>query len=300
MRCPICKSKKIDYFAEKKEYIFNRCVSCKTIFLSSLPSNRQLQKYYSKQFTYQDGLKNEDIIRKRARIILKKVRQFAPHVKTICDVGSGYGFFLDEAKKQQYKLFGIEPSEELVFHAHSNYQIRCFTGSLDEYINKEPTQFDLVTCIHVVEHIRKPKKFISQLLKLIKPGGILFIETPNSDSHLLYVEKGDYTFLIPPDHLWLFSKNSFKYLCKKSTIISVNTYSYSEHFMGIIKKLLGRTKNTNNVLTNNTLNIRIFRVRKTKRIIFYYLFDKILAPLFTRLLNIHHKGSILELYIRKN
>lgn len=225
------------------------------------------------------------------------------HGETLCDVGSGYGFFLDEAQKNGVKVFGIEPSRQLVHYAFQKHVIKSFLGTLEEYVKENREQFDVVTCIHVIEHVTEPKKFISDLLRLVKPGGILFIETPNSDSHLLYAEKENYTFLIPPEHLWIFSKDSFIYLIPgNSQIISANTYSYSEHLMGIVKQMVNnRESSFQKRLPRRPPNRRIPRNDNTfRKKLSYFLFDRLLAPLFTGFLNAYHKGSILELYIKKN
>ena len=309
MKCPLCHAKETQFFAEKYTYQFYRCTQCKTIYLDSLPSQKQLNVYYSKQFSYSDGFLNEVVIRKRSSSVLNILKRCAPHAKTICDVGSGYGFFLDEAQKAGYIAFGIEPSKKLAFHAEKKYHISTYQGSLERYINKKKKQFDVVTCIHVIEHVSHPKQFISQLLKLLKPGGILFLETPNSDSHLLYMEKEQYTFLIPPDHLWLFSHYSIQSLLPNSfEIVYKNTYSYSEHFMGIMKSVV-----TNMSLRAKHNEARLPRQPACRQVVFtprndinnirkklsYYLFDRGIAPLFTGMLNQYHKGSILELCIRK-
>lgn len=302
MFCPICKSNETGYFVQKDDYIFHRCSKCKSVFLPSHPSQTQLDAYYSKQFSYHDGLINEIVIRKRSRAILRKIKQLAPFSKSLCDVGSGYGFFLDESQKSGFNVFGIEPSGQLVHHAHTKYSVKSFHGTLDEYIRPVHDQFEIVTCIHVIEHVSNPHKFVQDLLRLVKPGGILYIETPNSDSHLFYVEKEKYTFLIPPEHLWLFSFDSIQHLLPKhASVIYMDTYSYSEHLMGIVKRLicdckpsLQTSESEKKRSQNKMRNDNTFRKNLS-----HSLFDRLLAPLFTGLLNLYHKGSILELYIRK-
>jgi hypothetical protein len=171
--------------------------------------------------------------------------------------------------------------------------------------------------------VSNPHKFVQDLLRLVKPGGILYIETPNSDSHLFYVEKEKYTFLIPPEHLWLFSFDSIRHLLPKNTeTIYINTYSYPEHLMGIVKKMIHKVryvilnppvrrmknpasetsekKRAEFILGNvEGLDPSAYRLRMTQKNLSYFLFDRLLAPLFTGLLNLYHKGSILELYTRK-
>jgi len=298
MLCPICHSSQVSYFATKSNYVFFRCIECKTIFLKKLPTAKDLHIYYKKNFSYSDGLINEKTIRNQAHLILKALVRIAPKAKTLCDVGSGFGFFLDEARKDRYVTIGIEPSRKIAELALKKLGIISYVGSLEEYISLHKKQFDIVTCIHVIEHVQNPKQFIQNLLKLVKSGGILYLETPNSDSHLLYIEKGDYTFLIPPDHLWIFSIHSvLHFLSNKVELIKINTYSYPEHFMGIVKQAIKKTKSKTSSQKPNYSNI--LRPSSFKKKLSYILFDCIIAPLFTGILNLYHKGSILELYIRK-
>lgn len=298
MVCPLCFSRRARFFTKKNIYVFYRCIDCKTIFLSSLPSQKILNSYYENSFSYGDGLRNENIIRKRSNIILRTIRSLAPQAKTICDVGSGYGFFLDEAQRAGYKVTGIEPSQQLLHHATSNFKMAIYAGKLKDYSEKKHKLFDVVTCIHVIEHVTEPQTFITQLWKLVKPGGILYLETPNSDSHLLNAEKDHYTFLIPPEHLWIFSKRSISYLLPKNTgTILTNTYSYPEHLMGIVKILM-HPKKANRGITRIHKSIVNQKVSLRKKLS-YFLFDQLAAPLFTGALNLYHKGSILELYIKK-
>jgi len=173
-------------------------------------------------------------------------------------------------------------------------------GELKKYIDTKHAKFDIVTCIHVIEHVSNPKEFISLLLQLVKPGGILYIETPNSDSHLLYVEKEQYTFLIPPEHLWLLSRHSIKKILPNNASIEyINTYSNPEHLMGIVKRLIKGPRKLESEIKSEKKVETNAKVSSVKKRFSFYFFDQVLAPLFTGTLNIYHKGSILELYIRK-
>jgi len=304
MTCPFCLSTKTIFFALKDDYEFQRCLICKGLFIKTTPSKKSLHNYYEKQFLYADGRINEPIIRKRSKQILKRIRTRYPEAVTICDVGSGHGYFLDEADKMGFKVFGVEPSKNLANTASVNYAIPQFVGTLESFIKINKNKFDVVTCIHVIEHVMHPKDFMHSLLKLVKPEGILFLETPNADSHLLYTEREKYTFLLPPDHLWIFSEDSIDHqLPKNSYIISSNTYSYPEHFMGIVKKIINtnkKAKNNSNTGPNRQINKFTNNQNQSLRKWFsYIIFDKIVAPLLTPLLNLYHKGSILELYIGK-
>ncbi|OGK19811.1 hypothetical protein A2866_03695 [Candidatus Roizmanbacteria bacterium RIFCSPHIGHO2_01_FULL_39_8] len=160
--------------------------------------------------------------------------------------------------------------------------------------------------IHVIEHIDNPKEMIKKAVSLLSKGGVLYIETPNLDSHLFRAEKYQYTFLTPPDHIWIFSQYSFQKMFEKVKNISVgqiSTYSDPVHFMGILKKKLGgKGKGFVGKIESKKIAFETSNTQPQKSNIphiKYLLFDKLLAPIFTPILNISRYGTILELYVGK-
>ncbi len=302
--CPICHDKPHRKYRINK-YQYYECRHCAALFLYPMPSLKTLKRYYHSEFQYSAGLAQEERIRKRANLILKNLKQMNPKGRTLLDIGSGYGYFLDEAKKSGLKTYGIEPSKRLLQSIPVKQLTgkHLFNGTFQQYIKKTNKQtFDFIIASHVIEHMRDPLRFIRQANQLMNRNGIFYIETPNYSSWLARSEKEHYTFLTPPDHIWLLSSKSLQLIVVRFPelhIESVSTYSHPEHLMGILKKKLQMTnnklqinckfKNSNNKTGNQKL------LKKLK----YGLFDKLLAPIFTPLLNIGIYGSILELYIAK-
>lgn len=311
-QCPICLNKKIILTHKKNIYLYYLCYKCETLFLNPQPTQKVITHYYKTKFNFSAGCLNKAKIIKQAKKILKNLKELNPNGKTLLDIGCGLGYFLGEAKKAGFQVEGIEPSKKLTAQLTKSLTQKVINISFEEYLkrNNEKKKFDFITMIQVIEHIKNPKKWIKMASSLLKKNGILYIETPNLKSHLYNVEKENYTFLTPPDHLWIFSKNSFITILKKIPrlkIKKVSTYSYPEHLMGIIKKLLTK-KNVIPAKAGiykdkiNKFLIKSTKIR-TKSLILsikYHFFDQFLATIFTPLLNIGGSGSILELYIKKN
>ncbi|MFA5136670.1 MAG: class I SAM-dependent methyltransferase [Patescibacteria group bacterium] len=272
------------------------------------PNARKLGKYYQNNFDYSAGKANEKIIRTRAQQILKSFKpKSSIRVKitnsTILDIGSGYGYFLHEAKKNDYIVQGVEPNSKLAHDSINQIIKSIYFGTFEEFYKKSVNmKFDFITIIHTIEHLRDPKKIIKMACNLLSKDGVLYIETPNLDSHLFYREKQDYTFLTPPDHLWIFSRKSFEYVIPKNyEVFKISSYSYPEHFMGILKSIYRKksleylSKNISNQGADNDKKKRFTLKQKIQ----IFLFDRLFARIFYRLLNLKYHGSILELYIRK-
>jgi 2-polyprenyl-3-methyl-5-hydroxy-6-metoxy-1,4-benzoquinol methylase len=300
-KCPICQNLQSQFFTQKKQYHYYFCNRCQIIFLFPLPSEKEMSQYYQKSFKYEAGLAEEKRIGQRAKIILKNLIKLNLNGKTLLDVGSGFGYFLEEAKKNNFKILGLEPSKELFLMNRFIKNIKNIT--FEDYFKKNnKKKFDFITLIHVIEHLNNPKQIIQSAIKLLNNNGILYIETPNLNSHLFRTEKENYTFLTPPDHLWIFSKKSLETMLRDISLIKIvktSTYTHPEHLMGIIKRKFQMTSLKFQINTKtqnlNEQNKNIGTIKSIK----YRLFDKTLAPLFTPLLNLGGYGSILELYIRK-
>lgn len=312
--CPLCGSKS-ELKNVRDLYKYYCCDVCTTLFLYPKPSKQRLDDYYQKNFLYTAGETNEGAIRKRALIIIKKLMSLNPGGSKLLDIGSGYGYFLDETRKFDLDVIGIEPNYSLA-HGSINQLIKSLHNTTFEqfFQRNSKNRYDFITLIHVIEHISNPEKIVQMACQLLSPGGILYIETPNLDSHLYRAEQDNYTFLTPPDHLWIFSKESFKkMLINNYYIKNISTYSYPEHFMGIIKTILKTSKKEpTQVVTaghNQPLRLKVacqnnpLSLKKGRFIdisyIKYLLFDRCMARLFYPLLNLKYYGSILELYIKK-
>lgn len=297
--CSLCKNKNTRYFHALNSYQYYRCLQCFTLFLHPVPNRQILEKFYEDAFDYSAGFQGEQRIRRRTGVIYRNLKKINPQGTSLLDIGSGYGFLLDEMNKLGLATEGIEPSTRLYSYSRKTFHLKVKKTTFEDFSPNK--RFDYITLIHVIEHVKEPVKFINRILKLLNPGGVLFIETPNLDSHLFTAEQKNYTFLLAPDHLWIFSKYSFDYFLqniKKVKLSKVSTYTNAEHFMSVFKHFFNRTErkkpNKNSMSSKNVVAETSF-IKKSKIVIF----DTFLARLCTGLLNFKNKGSTLEIYLKK-
>ncbi len=99
----------------------------------------------------------------------------------LVDVGCGLGFFLKllKEKKVNWKTLGYEMSEQAVkFAKEKNGLDQIYSGMVEKSgIGKN--SIDIITLWDVIEHIPKPQPLLNYLHSILKPGGILFLQTPN-------------------------------------------------------------------------------------------------------------------------
>ena len=130
---------------------------------------------------------------------------FDPTGKKFLEIGSGYGINLAlMIKNYSINGFGIEPPNQKDFIGGVNASRDLFlANNLDpsriiegfgESLPFESNSFEVVYSCNVLEHTNNPAKVLKEALRVLKPGGYLFMEFPN---HLSWIE-GHYLIFTPP------------------------------------------------------------------------------------------------------
>jgi len=295
--CSLCGNKNTRLQHRIGRYQYFKCLNCFSLFLKPQPSASQLKRYYLRFSN--NTLLQETRLKKQADSIIVKLRQLYPKGQTLLDVGAGYGLMLKSGQEANLTVLGIEPSKYCFEYLQKNH-LPSINLDINQYLYSGYRQkFDFITLSHVIEHFPSPV-IVKQISALLNKRGILYIETPNLDSYLYRFEKDRYTFLTPPEHLWILSLKTIKYIYRRQKSVlfrSVATYSYPEHLMGIIKKkvLSDRLSDVGEEDGNIKKSHKQSFVKKLK----YQLFDKTLAPLLIPILNINHQGSFLQIFLQK-
>ena len=129
--------------------------------------------------------------------------------KSLCDIGCGAGYLLSALKKNKHKLLGIDNDNKALKLA-SQYS-KTLKIDLNDKNFKFNKKFDLITCYHVIEHIKSPINFINNIHKMLNNDGHIIIGTPDFDSAMARLYKNKYRLLHDKTHISLFSLDS---LCR--------------------------------------------------------------------------------------
>jgi SAM-dependent methyltransferase len=130
------------------------------------------------------------------------------HGGRLLDIGFGNGAFLELAAEIGWSAEGIDFDPAAVQAARSRgLEVRC--AGVEELAG-EPGAYDVITLSHVLEHVYDPPALLRAVYRLLKPGGLFWLETPNLDS-LGHARFGrNWRGLEPPRHLTLFCVDSIK------------------------------------------------------------------------------------------
>jgi SAM-dependent methyltransferase len=127
----------------------------------------------------------------------------------LLDVGCGNGAFLDLMRWQGWDGVGIDADGDAVAIANSR-GVPARVGT-DTELERLPDQaFDAVSIHHLIEHSYDPVATLGQAYRLLRPGGLLWVATPNLDSFGHRHFGRDWRGLEPPRHLALFTSRSLR------------------------------------------------------------------------------------------
>lgn len=202
--CLICGSERLKHLKSYSEAHLVQCKSCNFVFSEFIPSEQELIEYY-------EGYGRNDYLSpitiKRYHELLDK---FEPYKKTgrILDVGCGIGYFLEEAKKRGWEVYGTEYTQEAIDICEQK-GINMQSGALNPS-NYELESFDIITSFEVIEHINNPREELGYFNQLLRKGGLVYVTTPNFNSLLRYRLKSKYNVITYPEHLSYYTKNTLK------------------------------------------------------------------------------------------
>lgn len=163
---------------------------------------------------------------KREADYLRYMTLAAEPTGRLLDVGCGAGRFLHRMQRRGWQVEGIDFDEQAAAKVTRKYGIKAHVGSLAD-CSIPDASFDVVTMSQTVEHLFDPRSDLQACLRVLKPGGLLVMTTPNVNS-IGAAEFGPYwRGWEPPRHLHLFSVESLARLTRQAGFEIDEARSYS-------------------------------------------------------------------------
>lgn len=143
--------------------------------------------------------------------------------RRLLDVGCGSGEFLQRMRSFGWETVGVEPDPVAAARAR-NAKLDVRDGQLvDAAFHAD--FFDAIVLSHVIEHVHDPVGLLRECARVLRPGGVLMVMTPNLESVGHRRFGADWRGLEPPRHLHLFSSRSLSACIREAglTVAEVRT-----------------------------------------------------------------------------
>jgi 2-polyprenyl-3-methyl-5-hydroxy-6-metoxy-1,4-benzoquinol methylase len=210
-RCPVCRQADFHPYALRYRSGYPhaaraRCRRCGAIFANPAATESELTAFYSEYYgkgnfeadefisshteLFRESEKGGASIEREAAGFRECYRVPECPGGRFLDVGVGLGRSLLCAARLGYEVFGTDLDQAAVNFCRQHIAYASLhTGDLfsAEYPGEH---FDYVLFHHVIEHVPEPVRYLGELRRILKPGGLLFIGTPRIDCLAYRIHRG--------------------------------------------------------------------------------------------------------------
>lgn len=107
--------------------------------------------------------------------------------KKVLDIGCGGGILTESMVKKGANVTGIDLSDKALKVAdlhglESGISVSYRLISAEDMAAEQPGQYDVVTCMEMLEHVPDPAAIVKAAATLVKPGGHVFFSTINRNA----------------------------------------------------------------------------------------------------------------------
>lgn len=198
------------------------CRRCGLVYANPVDEEAFILDQY-RQVVDQQYVAEAEARARNFRRSLRTIRRYQSPGR-ILDVGCAAGIFLREARSAGWEVEGLDLSEWFVAYARTHSGLELTRSSLLGAPYEEG-RFDAVVLMDVLEHMSQPKENLRRAFRLLRPGGILYLTTPDSSSLAARFLKGRW-WCIRKAHLYYFSRRTLRRMLEETgyTVVVESTY----------------------------------------------------------------------------
>jgi 2-polyprenyl-3-methyl-5-hydroxy-6-metoxy-1,4-benzoquinol methylase len=159
------------------------------------------------------------------------VSKITPKNGKILEIGSGYGFFLEEMKKRNYEVIGIEISNERKRISKKITKAKIVDMNIMEEDSKLG-KFHTIVLFHVLKHISNLNQFLKNIKKMLYKNGKIVIEVPNYDDYQI---KSNYAYKewnFQRAHIHYFTPKTLKSVLQKNGLKEIKIVGVQRYGIG--------------------------------------------------------------------
>lgn len=181
--------------------------------------------------------------------------------KSVIDVGCGGGILAESMALQGANVIGIDMATASLqvarLHAlETKTEIEYLQVTAEEFAAQHPQQFDVVTCMEMLEHVPDPASIIQACSDMVKPGGTVYIATINKTlkAYIMMILGAEHVLKWVPK-----GTHEYEKFIRPSTLLSAidKTTLHCDEICGVeLDILTGKFKTTKNVDVNYMLRCR--------------------------------------------
>ena len=230
--CDLCGSSEREILATVADGDYFTCSSCGLVY--AIADQNSLSTFYDHSY-YTQGARTRYVTRvsngvadepkwsrRWHRKTAERLESFEAHRQngTFLEIGCSLGDFLNVVHHAGWNAVGIEISEAAASYARDKWNLDVRTGTVESVVPElEPESFDVIWAANLLEHVVSPSEFLTDVEKLLRPGGVVIASTLNFDSWAFQFSGGEWEYLHSArEHRFVFSPNLLDRFCANSNL----------------------------------------------------------------------------------
>ena len=212
--CAVCGADRPEPFADKDGYDFVRCAECGFVYLSPMPSDAELAALYNADGT---AAGYDAKRRSRSRRAHMKLARFFPYAwrKEALDLGCGGGLMVAALGRIARRAVGLDIAREAVAAARAEFPQHDFIAADYRAADLPDETFDFVHASEIIEHVNDLDAFMDFVARVVRPGGHVYVTTPDIGHPKVPAEIRDWDVFAPPRHVQFFDERTLSRLFER-------------------------------------------------------------------------------------
>ncbi|MGX6647214.1 class I SAM-dependent methyltransferase [Maricaulaceae bacterium MS644] len=183
--CDLCGEPRLEILGERSHLVRGRtsnfhmafkdaaCPSCGFVCAAERPDEAFLMAYYRDAHIGHRGGELHFDAQARTAMVVRHV----PAGGRVIEIGANDGAFTKLLCEAGFDAFGFDPVEADEAAGVAKGYVADGSGA------PAPGEADAVAAYYVVEHVTDPRAWLAELVRLVKPGGVVILEAPNYETH---------------------------------------------------------------------------------------------------------------------
>ncbi|MBI3548580.1 MAG: class I SAM-dependent methyltransferase [Elusimicrobia bacterium] len=245
--CLLCGGAYFDYEFEARgvpkdsPFRLLRCRACGTGVIDPFVPDDEIGAWYPASYYGKENVRFNPLFETMVRLFRRRrARVIARHAKPgpVLDVGCGRGFLLANLRGLGFSPRGVELNESAAWHARHRLDIPVHVGRFEDADLRDGT-YHAVIFWHSLEHFSRPLEALQRAHRLLKPGGLLVVAVPNSESLQARWLGADWFHLDIPRHYFHFGASGLDRLLARLgfAVVQSDHFSFEQNPYGWLQSL---------------------------------------------------------------
>ena len=216
--CPLCGGSRHCHWRILNGFQTDRCLDCGLLFVHPRPVEDALNKHYrdldgDALTGFYQRMATPNVLAGYDRK-LEWIEGLLPGRGRLLEFGCGAAYLMERAVHRGWQADGVDLGAWTERAARARGVSNVHVGRLAD-LSFPDGYFDVVYAAQVLEHLHAPLNELTELRRILRPGGVLYVDVPNNRTLPIMLGVDDFELNMPPGHLNYFTPRTIRLLLQR-------------------------------------------------------------------------------------